>query len=225
MTSNQLRYWELQEAKRANRAKERETRRANRANEALTREFQQGTLDLRSQELAETVRKNMAAETISLETLAETSRHNIAYENESARHNMATEKLTSRQLDIEGNKLTETIRSHKASEAISRLNLSELQRHNKAQEGISARQLEIDSQYRNAMIDQGQQRIVLDSQHIENEKRRLVNDTYTRLETNRHNREQESIAKEANKLRGYELIVRGLETAVRTGGAMAALMG
>ena len=224
MTNNQIRYWELQESKRANRAKERETRRANRANEELTKAYQQGTLDLRAQELAETVRRNLAGESISLETLGENKRHNIAYEQEAARHNLATENLTSKQLSVEQQKLAETIRSHKASESISLQNLSEVRRHNVAQEGISAQQLDIESQYKKAMADQGLQRLVLDSQHIENERKRIDNEIKSRSETARHNVAQEDIAKEGNKLKSYELIIRGIESAVRTGGALAAIV-
>lgn len=225
MTSNQLRYWELQEAKRANRAKERETRRANRANERLTRNYQQGTLDLRAQELAETVRRNLAGESISLGTLAESQRHNVAYEHESARHNLATEGLTSRQLNIETEKLSETIRSHKASESISLQNVAEMRRHNIAQEGISARQLDIESQYKGAMIEQGLQRIDLDAQHVENERKRVNNEINARRETARHNAAQEEIADETNRLRGYQLLIDGVGSAARVGSTFAAILG
>lgn len=225
MTSNQIRYWELQETKRANRAKERETRRANKASETLTREYQQGTLDIRGQELAETIRRDLAGESISLQTLGENRRHNIAYEQESARHNLATEGLTARQLSLEQDKLRETIRSHRASESISWSNLAEARRHNQAQEGISQQQLSIDSQYKSAMVEQGRERLVLDAKHTENERQRVINDTIARRETMRHNLEMESIAKETNELKGGELIIRGIESAVRAGGAMAALMG
>lgn len=225
MTSNQIRYWELQEMKRANRAKERETRRANRAGERLTRDYQQGTLDLRAQELAETIRRNLAGESINLETLAENKRHNVVYENEIARHNKATEGLTSKQLNIEQGKLAETIRSHKASESISLQNLAETRRHNVAQEGISSRQLDIDSQYKGAMVEQGLQRIELDSQHIENERRRVRNETLARRETARHNAAQEDLSKEANELKSYELIIHGVDSAVKAGGTFAAILG
>lgn len=225
MTSNQIRYWELQETKRANRAKERETKRANRVNEALTREYQQGTLDLRGQELAETIRRNLAGESISLQTLGENQRHNLAYEQESARHNMATENLTAKQLNIEQGKLAEMIRSHRATESIAWGNLSETRRHNQTQERISNLQLDVESQYKAAMAEQGFQRLVLDSKHIENERNRLLNDMSSRRENIRHNKESESIAKKANEIKEYELLIRGLETGVRAGGAMAALMG
>lgn len=225
MTSNQIRYWELQETKRANRARERETRRTNKANETLTREYQQGTLDIRGQELEETIRRNLAGESISLQTLGENKRHNIAYESESARHNLASERLSAKQLSLEQDKLSETIRSHRASESISWGNLAEARRHNRAQEGISQQQLQIDSQYKSAMVEQGRDKVELDSQHIENERQRVLNETIARRETMRHNLEQESIAKEANELKGSELIIRGIESAVRAGGALAALRG
>lgn len=221
MTSNQLRYWELQEAKRANRARERETRRSNRANEMLTREYQHGTLGLRAQELAETVRSHQATEVVNLANVQESVRHNVAYETELTRHNRETEQLNARQLDISASTLAESIRSHKANESISLANISEMRRHNIAQEGISRGQLELETQYKSAMVDQGLQKIELDKQHVENERQRVLNDTYSRREIYRHNQEMESIQKEQNELHGYEILVRGIESAFRIGSNMA----
>lgn len=221
MTSNQIRYWELQESKRANREREQETRRSNRVNERLTRAYQEGTLDLRAKELAETTRAHQATEAINLASQQELARHNVVYEKETARHNLATESLTGVQLDIAKANLSETVRSHKASEAISRANLSELRRHNVAQEGISSQQLQIESQYKQAMVDQGLQRIDLDKQHIENERQRVVNETIARRETARHNKAQEDVWREQNELRGYDLVIRGIESAVKIGSSVA----
>lgn len=225
MTSNQIRYWELQELKRSNRSRERETRRSNKATERLNRAYQMGTLDLRAQELAETIRRNIASENISLATLMETNRHNVVYESETNRHNLASESLTSRQLDISQHSLDETVRSHKAQERISYANLSELSRHNVAQEHLSSRQLDIESQYKTAMVEQGQQRIELDSKHIENENKRVLNETIARRETMRHNLADEKIRQEQNELRGYEIVLDGLQTAVKVGSALALAVG
>lgn len=221
MTSNQLRYWELQETKRANRARERETRRSNKASENLTRENQRGILGLRAQELSETVRSHQANEAVNLANVQESVRHNVAYETELTRHNRAAEQLNARQLDISASTLAETIRSHKASEAISLSNISEMRRHNIAQEGISKDQLGLEAQYKRAMIDQGLQKIELDKQHVENERQRVLNDTYSRRETYRHNQSTESIQQEQNDLRGYEILVHGIESAFRIGSNMA----
>lgn len=221
MTSNQLRYWELQETKRANRAKEHETRRANKASERLTKHYQQGTLDLRAQELYESARSHQVGESISLESAQENIRHNIAYEGELRRHNIATEQLSSKQLDLSTATLNETIRSHRASEAISWGNLSELQRHNKAQESIQDFQVKTEAQYKQAMVEQGDMRIMLDADHIQNESKRVVNEINARRETQRHNREQESIQREQNRLRSYELTVNAIGTGVKVGSSLA----
>lgn len=232
MTSNQLRYWELQETIRSNRAKEAETRRSNRTTEKLTQAYQQGTLDLRAQELSETQRRNMASENISLATLAETSRHNVQYEMETKRHNLGTEALTARQLDISQASLNETVRSHKSQEGLARLTFNENVRHNMAQEGLGYSQLAVESQYKQAMIQQGQQRLSLDAQHVSNEHQRVVNDTYNRIELARKNKAQEELQAEQNALRAREvnvkegqLIIQGLEAGVKVGSALALAMG
>lgn len=224
MTSNQLRYWELQEAKRSNRAKERETRRANRMSEKLTHEYQQGTLELRAQELAETSRSHQANEAINLASVQENVRHNVAYENETRRHNMQSEQLNAKQLDISAATLNENIRSHKANERIAQGNLAEMRRHNVAQEGISQLQVDAETKYKEAMVEQGSQRLVLDSQHIENEKQRIINDTIARRENQRHNREMESIQQEQNRLRGYQIIVGSIESGIKAASAFAMAM-
>lgn len=221
MTSNQLRYWELQETKRANRAREHETRRANKASEKLTRHYQQGTLDLRAQELYESARSHQVGESISLASMQENIRHNIVYENELQRHNLASEQLSSKQLDISAATLNETIRAHKASESIAWGNLSESRRHNQAQESIQDFQVKTDAQYKKAMAEQGDMRIMLDADHIHNENKRVANETKARYETERHNREQEAIQQEQNRLRSLELIINGVGTASKIGSSVA----
>lgn len=224
MTSNQLRYWELQEARRSNKAKERETRRANRMSENLTRAYQQGTLELRAQELAETSRSHQVNEAISLAGVQENVRHNMVYEKETQRHNVQSEQLTSRQLDISAATLNENIRSHKANERIAQGNLAEMRRHNVTQEGISKLQVDAETKYKQAMVEQGGQRLVLDAQHIENEKQRVLNDTYSRREAYRHDKETEAIQKEQNRLREYQVIVEGVGQGFRAASAFAMAM-
>lgn len=221
MTSNQLRYWELQEQKRANRARERETRRANKFSERLTQHFQQGTLDLRAQELYESARSHQVAESINLASMQENVRHNIAYEQELQRHNTATEQLSSKQLDISAASLAETIRSHKASESISQGNLSEMRRHNQAQESIQDFQVKTEAQYKQAMVEQGDMRIMLDADHIQNENKRVANETKARYETARHNLEQEKIQQDQNRLRGYQIAIDGVGAGLKIGSSLA----
>lgn len=79
MTQNEIRYWELQEAKRSNQVRENETERANRAKEV------------------ETNRANLAKEReenrSSVAREAENFRSNTAREVETNRANLASEKL------------------------------------------------------------------------------------------------------------------------------------
>lgn len=224
MTSNQLRYWELQESKRVNRAKERETRRANKASERLTQHYQQGTLDLRAQELYESARSHQVGESINLASMQENARHNLAYEHELQRHNTATEQLSSKQLDISAASLAETIRSHKAGESISWGNLSEMQRHNQAQESIQNFQAQTEAQYKQAMAQQGDMRIMLDADHIQNESKRVANDIKARHETERHNLTQESIQEEQNRLRSYEIAINGVGVGLKLGSSLAMVL-
>ena len=221
MTSNQLRYWELQETIRANRAKERENRRSNRTNERLTQYYQQGTLDLRAQELSETMRSHQVGESINLASVQENVRHNTAYESELQRHNVATERLSSKQLDISAATLNETIRSHRANESIAQGNLYEMQRHNQAQEGIQDFQAKAEAQYKQAMAEQGDMRIMLDADRVHNEEKRVANEIEARYETARHNRAQESIQQEQNRLRSYQIAVEGVGTGVKIASALA----
>lgn len=90
MTANQIAYWNLQETKRSNLAKESETSRHNLATEGK---------DLAT--LQETSAHNRATESIAAGQLGEQIRHNVSTEtidisrlNETARHNKASEELT-----------------------------------------------------------------------------------------------------------------------------------
>lgn len=85
MTRNQIAYWELQESKRANLAKEAELNRSNLAKEEETK---------RSNLAKETekVRSNRAEETLRHTGLVETARANKAKETETHRSNVAREE-------------------------------------------------------------------------------------------------------------------------------------
>lgn len=93
MTHNQIDYWNLQETKRSNLAKETETNRHNVAFEN------------------ETNRHNVVSEGIDMGNLIELSRHNQATEYETNRHNVASESL-------DASKLQETQRHNIATEEI-----------------------------------------------------------------------------------------------------------
>lgn len=70
MTGNQIAYWNLQESKRANQAKEQET-----------------------------LRSNLAKEQLGSETLSETKRSNIAKETETNRSNLINEQIKTADVD------------------------------------------------------------------------------------------------------------------------------
>jgi len=104
MTDIQVKYWDLQETKRANRARESETYRHNSATEVQARN-----------ELAETIRSHKTVET-------ETQRHDLATEQltasdlqERARHNRVTEQL-------DATRIQEQARHNRASESVDRMN-------------------------------------------------------------------------------------------------------
>lgn len=112
MTNTQLQYWNLQETKRANKAREAENFRSNYARES------------------ETNRHNIVTEGLDLSKLQE-----------SHRHNLVSEGQEDRKLDISSLQQQETARSNRAQEYLKGYDLniasgqlSETQRHNVAQE-------------------------------------------------------------------------------------------
>lgn len=112
MTNTQVQYWNLQETKRANLAKEAENYRSNSAREV------------------ETNRHNVVTEGLDLSKLQE-----------SQRHNLVSEAQEQKRLDISNLQQQETARSNRANEYlrgydlnIASGQLSESRRHNVAQE-------------------------------------------------------------------------------------------
>lgn len=98
MTTNQIRYWELQEKKRSNQASERELARSHLASEALT-----------SAANAEILRHNVNVEAQAANDLLEC-----------ARSNRATETLTARNIASSEARNAETRRANVANEVIGR---------------------------------------------------------------------------------------------------------
>lgn len=115
MTANQIAYQRMREEGRANLAREAETKRANLSQEGL-----------RSQELAELGRHNLAVESetarSNLAREAETNRSNLAKEFENTRSHMASESIQSQsvanQRELGFANLTEASRSNLANESI-----------------------------------------------------------------------------------------------------------
>lgn len=156
MTRNQIEYWNTQETRRANKARERETNRSNLAREAETnrnnRAVEEETHRANVAREVETNRANVAREqlqrlesdrsyTISTLNLEETKRRNQVVEKQSQqtidnnlRHDLATEQLQQAGLALNRAQLQETILSHRNSEAISKFNAREDARSHQAQE-------------------------------------------------------------------------------------------
>ena len=106
MTANQINYWNLQETKRANQARETEAQRHN----VKTEEYSAGNL-------LETVRHNQAGE-------QETARHNVQTENaafmtaaEVARHNKAVENIDANKVKVQQGQLNETVRHNREQDS------------------------------------------------------------------------------------------------------------
>lgn len=105
MTANQLKYLEIQEIERANRAREEETARANRMQEELTR-FRDTHQSMYWSAMAsetersnrareeENLRSNLQRESLARLTLQEEIRANQAREAETYRHNVSTEGIS-----------------------------------------------------------------------------------------------------------------------------------
>lgn len=156
MTRNQIEYWNTQETKRANKAKEAETQRSNLAREVETnrnnRAVEEETHRANVAREVETNRANVAREqlqrlesdrsyTISTLNLEETKRRNRVIEEQgqqtidnNLRHDLATESIQSANLALNRAQLYETILSHRNSEAISQYNAKEIFRANQARE-------------------------------------------------------------------------------------------
>lgn len=112
MTKNQIEYLKVQEA-----------RRANRANENLTYDRDLASRQLGLDTLRETARHNQQVELNARDNLAEQHRHNVAQLAEQQRAHLASEGLTSQQMDVERTKAQETQRHNEVTEG-------ETQRHN-----------------------------------------------------------------------------------------------
>lgn len=142
MTSNQIKFWELRERERSNRANETETARSNRAREALT-----------SFSNTEQLRHNMQTESQAASDLLERSRSNRVNEDlqrqqvsnalltlhENVRHNQAQEVIGRSQATgtLLRGRASVTSAQNAAVDAITRQRAqAEDARHNQAQEAI-----------------------------------------------------------------------------------------
>lgn len=156
MTANQIAYWNLQETKRTNRAREvlqadqqAETHRSNVSNEEIKRTSNA----INQQNVDETKRANVARETETARSNRaqeyETHRSNIARELETQRSNLANEALKSQtnqetersnraneQIKSQSNR--ETVRHNVQTEHIDMFKAAEAQRHNYATEQVES---------------------------------------------------------------------------------------
>lgn len=142
MTSNQIKFWELQERKRSNMAGEQETARSNRAKEALT-----------SASNLETMRHNVQGETQAAADLLERSRSNRANEalsaarnaltaaqnTESVRHNIQQEVIGRSQATgtlLRGRASMVQAGTGQSQAITAQRSQKEMERHNQAEEAI-----------------------------------------------------------------------------------------
>lgn len=177
MTRNQIEYWNLQESKRANQAKESETGRHNLATESETGRHNQVQEGIDLGHLNESVRHNRVTE-------SETKRHNVAGEQETSRHNRVTETETNRHNvvseGIDLGKLSETTRHNRATEGISYGELRETTRHNLANEAIGSGNLSLgyanlnEQAKHNRNTESIQKYIAVSNSELNNAKRELT---------------------------------------------------
>lgn len=145
MTTNQIAYENLQEAKRLNTLTTTETKRHNLATEQVgfgtlgeTTRHNRMTESIDMSKLGETARHNRASENIDFGKLSETmrtnkanevlragelsesNRHNVQMESETTRHNVQTERQALANMNLDYQKLSETIQSNRNSEDIRR---------------------------------------------------------------------------------------------------------
>lgn len=143
MTTNQIAYENLQEAKRLNTLTTTETKRHNLATEQVgfgtlgeTTRHNRMTESIDISKLGETARHNRASESIdfgklseSVRTnkanealrageLSESNRHNVQVESETNRHNVQTEIQALKNMNLEYQKLSEIIQANRNSEEI-----------------------------------------------------------------------------------------------------------
>lgn len=163
MTKNQIDYWNLQEIKRANLAKETENYRSNKAKEDetqrsnLAKEGETNRANLASEGIAfanlgEQTRSHMAQESLTQSQLNELIRHQMVNEAELVRANMAAEaELARHNRSVEG----ETHRANVVSEAMTgakiaadkvldTLEYNEERRHNRESERNAQARNQID---------------------------------------------------------------------------------
>lgn len=239
MTKNQLDYMRLQEEKRHNQIVEQETGRANRAQESLTSyrdtsnvRLKESELGIERDKLGETTRHNIMSERIDLgykdATASENRRHNVAVENETARHNIMTElvgqtsanaALTSAGAAALSSQAAMFNANTRAQElgalidyrgdllALNYDQLSELAGYHAGTLGIQQQQVDETNRHNQVTEGQGAIRIGIDRYIAETGRLGLG-------ETQRHNEESESISRESNLIDIYGHTVRGIGSLV-----------
>lgn len=223
MTRNQIAYWELQESKRSNRARETETHRTNLAQETetnranlaretetnrsnLARERQAAidsarSYDLGLQNLRETIRNNTANQKLRSQELAEQKRHSVVGEAQNAiQLGINSYDATTRRLGH-----LETQRSNMARESQNFLNYRENQLQN-----LRQYQLGKLSYFENKRSNLANEQLRRD-QNQETFRHNIRNESISQfsnltqrmnaLETKRHNSATEAETKRSNQMR------------------------
>lgn len=142
MTSNQIKYWDLQERKRSNKVNEAETHRSNVARETETNRHNTVTE-------AETERHNRALEGLTLKQVTELQRHNQATEvqavaelQEKHRSNVEQEHIGQLNVGLGYARLGEEARHNRVAEENTLFSVLETQRSHRQNEAYTAEQLE-----------------------------------------------------------------------------------
>lgn len=225
MTSNQIKYWSLEETKRSNRANERETNRSNVAREVETNRHNVITEQ-------ETERHNRATELLSASQVQEAQRHNMAVELQTDRAQAETERAN---LERENNarnqvalgyanvglgysQLAEAARHNRESENLNLLSLAETQRNNVYKMNLEQDKLEETIRSNQAREDQNRLDWITSlGQAKDNAREQQRHNVTTEQETQRSNKVSES-------WKGLDVLSRTVESGTRSAGNISELI-
>lgn len=107
----------------------------------------------------------MTANQIAYMNALETRRHNVTYETETQRHNIATEGIENRKLEFNIASLAETKRSNLERERQGRVSLAETERSHRAQEAYNYAYLDETREYHQATIAYNYANLAETAQH------------------------------------------------------------
>lgn len=206
MTSNQIKYWDLEERKRSNRVNEVEVHRANRAREDETNRHNVAVE-------TETNRHNIAVEGMTLQQVSELQRHNQATEVQAAadlqerhRANVEQEHIGRLNVGLGYARLNEENRHNLASEQNTLYSILETQRSNRQREAYTADTLE-ETKRSNAARE-------------EQNRLNWLTEVGGKTEQSRHNKASEENTREYNdqsiRHKYFDTLIRGINQGYST---------